>query len=165
MIKRTQMTQLKRCWSYLKPPSSRFIVICLFLSISCRIWPFVCCWKYRPNALLLVDLWTPWTTFYGAPLRGGTYEMNNIEWITRVKNWGFERQFFILVIFLTNSENISDPSVYFSNFLWSSGKGQARKGKEWPLRRKALKLKPLLRAYTKVKLVATFPLFMAGNYV
>ena len=35
-------------------------------------------------------------------------------------------------------------------FLWSSGKGQARMGKGWPLRRKALKLKPLPRAYTKV---------------
>ena len=34
--------------------------------------------------------------------------------------------------------------------LWSSGKGQARMGKGWPLRRKALKLKPLPRAYIKV---------------
>ena len=33
--------------------------------------------------------------------------------------------------------------------LWSSGKGQARIGKGWPLRRKASKLKPLPRAYTK----------------
>jgi len=31
--------------------------------------------------------------------------------------------------------------------LWSSGKGQARKGKGWLLRRKASKLKPLPRAY------------------
>ena len=30
------------------------------------------------------------------------------------------------------------------------GKGHARIGKGWPLRRKALKLKPLHRAYTKV---------------
>ena len=34
--------------------------------------------------------------------------------------------------------------------LWSSGKGQARKGKGWLLRRKASKLKPLPRAYIKV---------------
>ena len=34
--------------------------------------------------------------------------------------------------------------------MWSSGKGQARIGKGWPSRRKATKLKPLLRAYTKV---------------
>ena len=33
---------------------------------------------------------------------------------------------------------------------WSSGKGQARMGKRWPLRRKASKLKPLPRAYIKV---------------
>ena len=32
----------------------------------------------------------------------------------------------------------------------SSGKGQARMGKGWPLRQKVLKLKPLHRAYTKV---------------
>ena len=31
-------------------------------------------------------------------------------------------------------------------FLWSSGKGQARKGKGWLLKQKALKLKPLPRA-------------------
>ena len=34
--------------------------------------------------------------------------------------------------------------------LWSSGKCQARMGKGWPLRRKASKLKPKPRAYTKV---------------
>ena len=34
--------------------------------------------------------------------------------------------------------------------LWSSGKGQARMGKGWPLRRKASKPKPLPRAYIKV---------------
>ena len=34
--------------------------------------------------------------------------------------------------------------------LRSSGKGQARKGKGWLLRRKASKLKPLPRAYIKV---------------
>ena len=33
----------------------------------------------------------------------------------------------------------------------SSGKGQARMGKGWPLRQKVLKLKPLHRAYTKVQ--------------
>ena len=36
------------------------------------------------------------------------------------------------------------------NILWSSGKGQARIGKGWQSRRKASKLKPLPRAYTKV---------------
>ena len=34
--------------------------------------------------------------------------------------------------------------------LLSSGKGQARTGKGWPLRRKAWKLKTLPRAYIKV---------------
>ena len=34
--------------------------------------------------------------------------------------------------------------------LWSSGKGQARMGKGWPLRWKASKLEALPRAYTKV---------------
>ena len=34
--------------------------------------------------------------------------------------------------------------------LWSSGEGQARIGKGWPLRWKASKLKPEPRAYTKV---------------
>ena len=34
--------------------------------------------------------------------------------------------------------------------LWSSGKGQARTGKGWPLRQKALKLKPFPIAYIKV---------------
>ena len=36
------------------------------------------------------------------------------------------------------------------SLLWSSGKGQARIGKGWQSRRKASKLKPLPRAYTKV---------------
>ena len=36
--------------------------------------------------------------------------------------------------------------------LYSSGKGQARTGKGWLLRQKALTLKPLPRAYTKVGL-------------
>ena len=34
--------------------------------------------------------------------------------------------------------------------LWSSGKGQARMGKGWPISWKASKLKPLPRAYIKV---------------
>ena len=34
--------------------------------------------------------------------------------------------------------------------LWSSGKGQARIGKGWPSRRKAFKLEPLPRVFTKV---------------
>ena len=38
----------------------------------------------------------------------------------------------------------------FNFILWSSGKGQARIGKGWQSRRKASKLKPLPRAYTKV---------------
>ena len=40
--------------------------------------------------------------------------------------------------------------VHTMYILWSSGKGQARIGKGWPLRWKASKLKPLPRAYTKV---------------
>ena len=36
------------------------------------------------------------------------------------------------------------------NILWSSGEGQARIGKGWPLRPKAWKLKPEPRAYIKV---------------
>ena len=39
----------------------------------------------------------------------------------------------------------TDPTI-----LWSSGEGQARIGKGWPLRRKASKLKPEPRAYIKV---------------
>ena len=38
----------------------------------------------------------------------------------------------------------------YVTFLWSSGEGQARIGKGWPLRQKASKLKPEPRAYTKV---------------
>ena len=40
-------------------------------------------------------------------------------------------------------------SPFLSIFLWSSGKGQARIGKGWQSRRKASKLEPLPRAYTK----------------
>ena len=35
-------------------------------------------------------------------------------------------------------------------YYCGTGKGQARDGKGWPLRRKVLKLKPLPRAYIKV---------------
>ena len=49
-------------------------------------------------------------------------------------------------------------------FLWSSGKGQARMGKGWPLRRKALKLKPLPRAYTKVGCHHPLPTTRKSNY-
>ena len=42
------------------------------------------------------------------------------------------------------------PLWNVSSILWSSGKGQARIGKGWQSRRKALKLKPLPRAYIKV---------------
>jgi len=38
-------------------------------------------------------------------------------------------------------------AALYVQMLWSSGKGQARKGKGWLLRRKASKLKPLPRAY------------------
>ena len=46
--------------------------------------------------------------------------------------------------------NIS-MTINFSGWvLWSSGEGQARIGKGWPLRGKASKLKPEPRAYIKV---------------
>ena len=42
------------------------------------------------------------------------------------------------------------PMIRFLRIWLSSGKGQARIGKGWPSGRKASKLKPLRRAYTKV---------------
>ena len=41
------------------------------------------------------------------------------------------------------------PNLFYF-LLWSSGEGQAKIGKGWPLGRKASKLKPEPRAYTKV---------------
>ena len=47
-------------------------------------------------------------------------------------------------------EKLLQLPTYKFEILWSSGEGQARIGKGWPLRRKASKLKPEPRAYTKV---------------
>ena len=52
-----------------------------------------------------------------------------------------------------NNKYIPSPcseALSLQMLLWSSGKGQTRICKGWPLRRKALKLKPLHKAYIKV---------------
>ena len=74
--------------------------------------------------------------------------------VTQVNNWSYcifqiYRQFYWpwemqKVGWLGNNDRV------VALILWSSGKGQARIGKGWPLRWKALTLEPLPRAYTKV---------------
>ena len=52
--------------------------------------------------------------------------------------------------------------LYLGGKFWSSGKGQARTGKGWPLRRRALKLNPCQEL--TLKLVATHPPTTTRNF-
>ena len=59
--------------------------------------------------------------------------------------------YYLLVLHLLNHENALGLKGFIPLiFLWSSGEGQARIDKGWPVRRKASMLKPEPRAYTKV---------------
>ena len=96
-----------------------------YLQICCR-WSRMLPPAPRP---ILLSLWPQWSGDWLLPVKCPPPAwFRSVWWGTRASCWRCKL-----------------------NFLWSSGKGQARLGRGWPLRRNALKLKPL----PTLKLVAT----------